>query len=332
MGPTQRCCSVCRPTLGQAQPCTTPSVTSVDKYLRDQSGDQLDLLNDTGFSADATSPTSIPKSQSVVRVIFVPSSQFQEAWWTQPCVDHVTVGSVTTGKIIPVGTTKPDNYNVASNREADQAAQACAAAAEVLKTQHPDRVLLSSESNGPSVFVKARKVRYDKWSPNALAIFRDLSVSAVAGTHVVEESELQPSLTQIVCPSDNAGDLSLPSSTDKTATTISCQITGKNLYKFVSLVLRDHTDLTDTTTATGNVTVKGGSDAGTVTFKVADLRALKGTAYDVYELISDAIEQPTTQVIHLPARPPLRVPPLNPASRKSLEPKSSPRAASRTSR
>ena len=65
----------------------------LDKYWKDLSSDQLNLLNDTGFSSDVSEQTSVPVSGTVMFVTFIPSKQFEEGWWTQPCVDNTYIGT-----------------------------------------------------------------------------------------------------------------------------------------------------------------------------------------------------------------------------------------------
>jgi hypothetical protein len=57
----------------------------------DHSVDQLNLLSDIGFSSSTNYKTVVPKSGSVMFVIFVPSKQFEEGWWTQSCVENIVL-------------------------------------------------------------------------------------------------------------------------------------------------------------------------------------------------------------------------------------------------
>jgi hypothetical protein len=69
-------------------------VSSLDKFWKDQSIDQLNLLNDTGFSSTASSQTVVPKSGTVMVVTFIPSKQFEQGWWTKKtCIDSTYLGS-----------------------------------------------------------------------------------------------------------------------------------------------------------------------------------------------------------------------------------------------
>src|SRR5579863_2540289 len=57
----------------------------------DHSVDQLNLLSDIGFSSSTNYKTVVPKSGSVMFVIFIPSKQFQEGWWVQDCAEHISI-------------------------------------------------------------------------------------------------------------------------------------------------------------------------------------------------------------------------------------------------
>jgi len=363
------------PTLGIATAVYNGAfVTNLDKYLQDQSGVQLNLLNDTAFSSASSSQTIIGKSSTEIRVIFLPSKQFSQAWWTQPCTDYVAVGLQSNERIVAVGSKsgKTLPYGVASDDEVYRSAEACADYAQrhssdvLNNTQQPQSGTPGEESHddeGSGAFVKARRVKFSKWSGNALAIFRDLSATLVSGTHVVEETDLQASLTQIVCPTDSNGDLSLgsnpppsagdgstkpanttaqdkgpaaqsanptgnstettppggtnaaeanssrtsgattptdaPSASSTGSTdTISCQLIGKNLYQFAKIRLRNDKDPADSNTVEGEVTISGGSGTGSVKFKVSDIEGLEGSAYDVFGITQQGVEQKTTQVIN----------------------------------
>ena len=67
------------------------------------------LLNDLGFSASSNSRTVVPKSGSVMFVIFVPSKQFEEGWWNLPCVDNILLGKTTSGHSTFPQTVTPDS-------------------------------------------------------------------------------------------------------------------------------------------------------------------------------------------------------------------------------
>lgn len=67
-------------------------VTSLDKLWKNTSTDQLNLLNDTGFSSSARSQMVVPKSDSVMFVTFVPAKQFADGWWAQDCAKRTLLG------------------------------------------------------------------------------------------------------------------------------------------------------------------------------------------------------------------------------------------------
>jgi hypothetical protein len=72
----------------------------------DHSIDQLNLLSDIGFSSSTNYKTVVPKSGSVMFVIFVPSKQFEEGWWVQSCAQHIVISPPTSGNSQSAGTSK----------------------------------------------------------------------------------------------------------------------------------------------------------------------------------------------------------------------------------
>lgn len=107
-------------------------VPSLEKTWKDQSKDQLNLLNDTGFSSSANSQTVVPKQGTVLLVTFIPSKQFTQGWWTQPCVNNVYVGTQSSagGVVVPISS---GLYSL--DPEVGRALQACLA---MLTAQAPD--------------------------------------------------------------------------------------------------------------------------------------------------------------------------------------------------
>jgi hypothetical protein len=68
-------------------------VPGLDKYWKDMSTDQLNLLNDTGFSSQTGAQTSVPQLGTVTIVTFIPGRALEQSWWTQPCVNRVYLGT-----------------------------------------------------------------------------------------------------------------------------------------------------------------------------------------------------------------------------------------------
>jgi hypothetical protein len=65
-----------------------PALTGV---WTDHNTEQLNLLNDEGFSSYRTERTIVPKSGTTEFVIFIRSDQFKEGWWTQKCAEQVVI-------------------------------------------------------------------------------------------------------------------------------------------------------------------------------------------------------------------------------------------------
>ena len=68
-------------------------VVGLDRYWKDLSTDQLNLLNDVGFSSNKNSQSVVPQSGTVMFVTFIPEKSFEEGWWTQRCVEVQYLGS-----------------------------------------------------------------------------------------------------------------------------------------------------------------------------------------------------------------------------------------------
>ncbi|HZL55890.1 MAG TPA: hypothetical protein VFC21_02345 [Bryobacteraceae bacterium] len=101
---------------------------SLEKGWKDESKDQLNLLNDTGFSSAASSQWVVPKASTVTLVTFVPAKQFSEGWWTQPCVRNIYLGTQNSrGRVVPkkLRYYTPDE----DDQEVNRALQACASIA-----------------------------------------------------------------------------------------------------------------------------------------------------------------------------------------------------------
>ena len=137
---------------------------------------------------------------------------------------------------------------------------------------------------------------YQRWSARSLALFRELSLAVVAGTHVNESTNTTSSLTKIDCPVDDKGDLKLDS-----AKTLTCTLTGTNLDKVSQLKLRNAQDKTDQSTANGSVstTTSGDSKSTTVAFQTSVLQMLTASAYKVSMVTPAGVETETDQILHL---------------------------------
>ena len=93
-------------------------VPGLDKYWKDQTAEQLNLLNDTGFSSQASSQTAVPESGTVMFVTFIPSKPFEEGWWTQPCTEKIYLG--TTDKLGFVHNLATGSYTSKQTKSSEQ--------------------------------------------------------------------------------------------------------------------------------------------------------------------------------------------------------------------
>jgi hypothetical protein len=71
----------------------TALVADLDRYWKDLTVEQGNLLNDVGFSSTSNSQSVVPKDGTTMFVTFIPARPFEEGWWTQPCVEVQYLGS-----------------------------------------------------------------------------------------------------------------------------------------------------------------------------------------------------------------------------------------------
>lgn len=164
-------------------------LTSLDKSWKDFTTDQLNLLNDTGFSSSINSRTIVPKSGTALVVIFIPSKQFEQSWWTLPCVDRIYVGSRDkSGKTIPLGQDEDK-----AGLSLDRALEACQASFEHLQEKGHVRKQTSHKSQ--------REIPKDSSVANAEDTEKSNGESAVA------EAELRPSKFTLLHRNRRTGNL-----------------------------------------------------------------------------------------------------------------------------
>jgi hypothetical protein len=274
----------------------------------DHSVDQLNLLSDIGFSSSTNYKTVVPKSGSVMFVMFIPSKQFEEGWWTQKCAEHISLlkqspqfAWVTPSVYL---SKRPENVGVDLPAARELCRKYGTPAPNIQKSsaggQQPDAQLQqSATANADEVtdVLSVTPVHYQNWSPIALDIFQELAWAVVAGAHIQETSN-QSAITQLNCPANDMGNILF----NKTAT-VSCDITGEGLDKVATLRLRNAQDATDTDTADGPVTVSGDATKAKVTFQISKLCGLNKPAYKVYTVTSTGVEAFANQTLHFDLNP-----------------------------
>lgn len=300
-------------------------LTALTGVWTDHGTDQLNLLNDEGFSSYRTERTVVPKSGTAEFVIFFRSDQFQEGWWVQGCAENIVIqnpnqvsqiGARQSAKCVgQMNLQSPDAkcladteisvdleaarrvclhyYKTPANRSVD----ACSGSDNTCEPNLVD-IGTGKDVEGDFAYFKPTSVQYKKWSPRAIALFRELSLAVIAGTHIQEENNTKPSLTKIDCPVDEKGDVDFDKAENGT---ISCTLSGTNLDQVQTLKLRNATDATDTKTATGPVTTttSGTSKTSKVAFPLDTLGGLSAKSYKVYTVTKDGVEGGGDQQIHL---------------------------------
>ena len=283
------------------------------------STDQLNLLNDTGFSSSASSQTVVPKSGTVMFVTFIPEKQFEQGWWTQNCTSNVAVGTINSNKLtamvpLTAGGKAVSSQTASPSVDLESAERVCAYEA-TQKLNHPKKEKKIRRAGGEIVpetmhtqtnaqvpdgviYATVPNKLYSKWSGNAVQIFQELSTTVVAGMHIIEDKQLQPTLTDVNCNRDAAGTIKLPASDSGTLT---CKLKGSNIGKISLLRLRNDSD---PAIAEGTVKQDSGDDtAGTVSFPVSNILALPKPDYKVYFVTATNPEKDATLTVHFPTVP-----------------------------
>jgi hypothetical protein len=299
----------------------------------DHGTDHLNLLNDEGFSSYRTERTVVPKSGTAEFVIFLRSDQFQEGWWVQHCADNIIIknpdhfsqlNSRQSAKCIgQMNLQSPDPkcianteisvdleavrkvclhyYKSPDNRSVD-VCDANGTCEPKLVDVGPDQKEIEDKKNvdvkGDFAYFKPNLVRYKDWRPTSVALFRELSLAVIAGTHIQEQKDTTPGLTKIDCPVDDKGDIDFDKAENGT---ITCTLSGSNLDQVQTLKLRNAADATDTKIASGTVTTttNGSSKTTKTVFTLDVLGALPAKVYKVYTVTKDGIESGGDQLIHL---------------------------------
>jgi hypothetical protein len=289
--------------------------------LPDHSTDQLNLLNDEGFSSYRTERTVVPKSGTAEFVIFVRSDQFQQGWWVQDCAEKINIKSEKTLQrdnpkasarcLGQLNLPNPDPRcltNTTTNIGVDlaDARRVCAHEYNRSSKDGSPRSGCSSDSDagtaacepqlvgigtndditGDSAYFQPRNVPYKNWSPRAQAIFRELALAVVAGIHIQEQTAASPALTKIDCPMDSAGDVDFDKAENGN---ITCPLTGTSLDKLQSLTLKNAAQQTDPKTASGTLdpASKGNATNRNVSFTLDSLGNLPAKQYEVFMETAD---------------------------------------------
>jgi len=224
----------------------------------------------------------VPKSGTAEFIIFVRSDQFQEGWWVQDCTENIAIRNpeqlhTNSSKDLArcVGQFNLDSpdpkcranteigvdldaarrvcthfYKSASNRPKRRCTVNAGTREKSCESELVD-IGTGTDFAGDLAYFKPNSVPYKKWSPRAQALFRELALTVVAGTHIEEQVDTKPTVTKIDCPRDAIDDLDFDKAENGALT---CTLTGSNLDKVQTLKLRNSADATDTKTASGTVT------------------------------------------------------------------------------
>jgi hypothetical protein len=274
----------------------------LQKTWPDHNTDHLNLLNDTGFSSATAYKSVVPKSGTVMFVMFVPSKQFEQGWWVQSCAETISNGvllnsSGSSNSSPPVNGTVKVNDEVGINLKA--ALNACQNGGGNQPKTDTDQEKPPAPVQ-PSTKTPFNIVHYKNWSPNALAIFRELAFSIVAGVHINEASQNKPGTSSVDCPEDTEGKMDF---TKQSGGSVSCDIKGHNLDQIAKLRLRNSADQTDSKTAEGDVSVNGDAKAAKVSFPLSQVGPLEGAVYKVFLVTKERVESDGGQKLQFSRAP-----------------------------
>jgi hypothetical protein len=302
-------------------------ISALTTVFPDHNTEQLKLIDDEGFSNSRTDRTVVPKSGTAEFVIFVSSKEFGQGWWTQDCAQNEEIQVTKSPQSPSVSDAQiascVGNLNRATPDPKCVSAEIginLSAAREVCRDalSKAGQLVDAADSNGNTFkYYKPKSADYQRWSARSLALFRELSLAVVAGTHVNEPTDTTPTLTGISGCLDDKGDVKI----DPTKPTLSCTLTGTNLDKVSQLKLRNAQDKTDQSTANGSVstTTSGDSKSTTVAFQTSVLQTLTASAYKVSMVTPAGVETETDQILHLNNGPSLtQVSPSTPINQADL--------------
>ncbi|MDE3106206.1 MAG: hypothetical protein KGK08_13635 [Acidobacteriota bacterium] len=277
---------------------TGGAIPGVDKVWKDSTTDQLNLLNDTGFSSSSSSRTVVPKSGVTVFVTFIPHRPFDAGWWTQACAQNTYLGSINKTRVTPddtdqssVGLDVDRALEVCTDKRTDEDNKAIADSQDSSGTATGDDQIQpippKTRTVGSDIFANPTVTTFSKWSGTTLSLFRDLAHVAIAGTHVTDEQLLRTSLASLDCdPLDSSGDVLL---NGKAA--ITCKLKGANLGTVAKVRLRSSADPSQTVDSSFVMT-PGDPTSGTASFDQKSLTA--GATYSVSIIDKTDIESGTS--------------------------------------
>lgn len=317
-------------------------LNAVNNTWKDHNTEQLNLLNDVGFSASKTDRTVVPKSGTAMFVIFIPAKQFQTGWWTQECANVIVTSKQTSKGQEPGVCTKAQEEQGASNcvepqEEYQRLAKHASvrtgidleSARAICQQYYGGGTGGSTPQNGAvsedftdssidtsppipknsSVTQETTTINYIK-SPASVP-YRKWSDSANAifrelSFAIVAGTHLQEEqdLTPAITKMDCPKDAQGNLDLGKAANgAITCDLTGQNLDKAAKLKLRNSQNQTDTKTADGSVTTSGDPKSAKASFPLDQIAVLNEKKYKVFTVTKDGVENDSSQIVLLSSSP-----------------------------
>jgi IPT/TIG domain len=261
---------------------TSGVVPGWNKLSPDHQKDQLLMIANNGFTATFNTKTVVGKSGAATFYTWFPAKPFMQGWWVQECAkDVMTVQA--RGK-------DPEDPNAAASSSGQTAAPSPTPQVGV----DPVRARIACKDSKATDW---KTVPYKQWSSIADELFRQLSLTVVAGIHVLEASKNQSLVADVSCPKTAQGDVDLTKGDSDG--TITCNVTGTNLDKVTKLRLENAGNVVDPFRPEATVTVSGDSTTATAKFKVSDLATANGSSYNVFAVGKDGTETATSAKVSL---------------------------------
>ena len=223
-----------------------------NKIFPDLNTNNLNNLNDLGFSARANSRIVVPKGGAVPFVMFVPVQPLEEACWLQPGYNFFKDTSFTTACTAICTQSTPENCG-------------------------PNPIKVGKSNKLKNTW---KEVPFRDWSPIQLQALQNHAYAAIAGQHF-KAIATAATLKTITCTSKDksgayyqaliAGDLT-------------CTLTGSDFDLMNKLRMRPPGDTQDADAIDGTVTVSGDTTTATAKFAAADVQKISQPTYNLFSV------------------------------------------------
>lgn len=257
--------------------------TAMNKLFPDLSTQNLNNLNDLGFSAAAASRIVVPKGGSVPFVIFVPVKPLQQACWLQK-------GYVASADVSPK-TSCDVIYTKSSDTEDAQLVYGYGRMGRVAKDTNPIGFPIQKWP------LKLQEIKYKNWSPAQITALQKHAFAVVAGTHI-QSVDAVAAVRSIQCQgiTDANGIVLLASLSGQP---LKCTVTGAALGNLTKIRLKDANTTPPLAVDMAVQTVASDSTAASGVISGDDLAKLTSNQYSVFGVDKSGNETDLKLLLHL---------------------------------